>query len=82
MRRQISLEPEQADLLRRLAQQRGVSMALLIRDALDQAYGSEVAPPSRAALWDRAMAAVGSGRGDVANAAVEHDAHLDEAYGS
>ncbi len=81
-RTQISLEPEQADLLRRLAQERGTSMAHLIRDAVDQAYGTAVVPPSRAELWERAMTAVGAGRGDGANAAAEHDRYLDEAFGS
>lgn len=81
-RTQISLEPEQADRLRRLAQERGVSMAHLIREAVDQAYGSVLAPPSRADLWDRALEAVGSGRGDGANVAEEHDRYLDEAYDS
>ena len=46
-RTQISLEPAQADLLRRLAQERGVSMAHLIRDAVDVTYGSATAPPTR-----------------------------------
>lgn len=81
-RTQISLEPEQADRLRRLARERGVSMALLIREAVDQAYGSVLAPPSRADLWDRALEAVGSGQGDGANVAEEHDRYLDETYDS
>jgi hypothetical protein len=80
-RTQISLEPEQADRLRRLALERGVSMARLIRDAVDQAYGSVLAPPSRADLWDRALEAVGAGHGDAANASEDHDRYLDEAYG-
>ena len=81
-RTQISLEPEQAGRLRRLAQERGVSMAHLIREAVDQAYGSTLAPPSRTERWDRALEAVGSGHGDGANVSEDHDRHLDQIYGS
>ena len=80
-RTQISLEPEQAERLRRLAAERGVSMAHLIREAVDATYGAD-APDSREARWARAMSAVGcasSGHGDVS---VNHDAYLDEIYGS
>jgi hypothetical protein len=81
-RTQISLEPEQADRLRRLAQERGVSMAHLVREAVDQAYATVLAPPSRSELWDRALEAVGSGHGDGANVSEDHDRYLDETYGS
>ena len=81
-RTQISLEPEQADRLRRLAQERGVSMAHLVRDAVDQAYGTALEPPSRAELWDRALETVGSGHGDEANVSEDHDRYLDETYSS
>ncbi len=81
-RTQISLEPEQADLLRRLAQERGVSMAHLIRDAVDQAYGSVAAPPSRDERWERAMDAVGCGASGLSDVSAQHDDHLAEIYGS
>ncbi len=79
-RTQISLEPEQADLLRRLAQERGVSMAHLIRDAVDITYGSTLAPPTRAERWERALSAIGAGAGDGAAASADHDRYLDEAF--
>ena len=81
-RTQISLEAAQADLLRRLAQERGVSMAHLIRDAVDRTYGTTLAPPSRAELWERAWSAVGSARGAGGDVSVDHDRYLDEIYGS
>lgn len=81
-RTQISLDAGQADLLRRLARERGVSMAHLIRDAVDMTYGTAVAPPSREELWARAAAAIGTAEGDGSPVAVDHDAWLDEAYGS
>ena len=81
-RTQISLEPEQADRLRRLARERGVSMAHLVREAVDRAYATAIAPPSRADLWGRALEAVGSGHGDGSNVSEDHDRYLDETYGS
>jgi hypothetical protein len=81
-RTQISLEGQQADMLRRLARARGVSMAHLIRDAVDQVYGTAVAPPPREDLWARAADALGSVEGDGAPVATDHDAYLDEAYGT
>ncbi len=81
-RTQISLEPEQADLLRRLAQERGVSMAHLIRDAVDRAYGTALAPPTREELWERAWSAVGSAASGLGDVARNHDDYLDEIYSS
>jgi len=80
-RTQISLEPEQAERLRRLARERGVSMAHLIREAVDAAYGPD-APDSREALWARAWRAVGSGHSGLGDVAENHDRYLDEIYGS
>jgi hypothetical protein len=57
-------------------------MAHLIRGAVDQTYGSAVAPPSREDLWARAAGALGSAEGDGDPVAVEHDTYLDEAYGA
>lgn len=81
-RTQISLEPDQADLLRRLARERGVSMAHLIRDAVDRTYGSTLAPPTREELWERAWSAIGSASSGLGDVARNHDDYLDEIYGS
>lgn len=81
-RTQISLDAVQAERLRSLARQRGVSMAHLIREAVESTYGTTVAPPSRAELWDRALSAIGSGHGDGANVSEDHDRYLDEIYES
>jgi hypothetical protein len=80
-RTQISLEPEQADRLRRLASERGVSMAHLIREAVDRTYGPVLAP-TRAELWARAMSAVGCGHSGLGDVSGRHDDDLDEIYGS
>ena len=79
-RTQISLDPAQAELLRRLARERGVSMAHLIRDAVDVTYGSAIVPLTRQEQWERALVSVGSGIGDGAPVAVDHDRYLDELY--
>ena len=81
-RTQISLEPEQADRLRRLARDRGVSMAHLIREAVDRTYGGALAPRTRAELWERAMSAVGCGHSGLGDVSDRHDDYLDEIYGS
>ncbi len=80
-RTQISLEPEQAERLRRLARERGVSMAHLIREAVDASYGP-AAPDSREALWERAWRAVGCGHSGLGDVARNHDRYLDEIYDS
>lgn len=80
-RTQISLETEQADRLRRLARQRGVSMAHLIREAVERVYGPEAAGSSEAA-WARARRAIGRGHSGQSDVAREHDRYLDEIYGS
>jgi hypothetical protein len=63
-RTQISLDAAQAARLRRLARERGTSMAALIRDAVERTYPDSEAD-SREARWARAMAAVGSVRSDT-----------------
>ena len=80
-RTQISLEPEQAERLRRIARDRGVSMAHLIREAVDRTYGTAFVP-TRAQLVERALSAVGCGHGDGSNVSENHDEYLDEIYGS
>jgi hypothetical protein len=81
-RTQISLEPEQAERLRRMAREQGVSMARLIREAVDRTYGGDLAPPTRAELWERAQSAIGCGASGLGDVAENHDAYLDEIYGS
>jgi hypothetical protein len=79
-RTQISLEREQAERLRALAAERGVSMAHLVREAVDRVYGSALAPPSRDELWERAMSVVGSGSSGREDVSANHDEHLAEIY--
>ena len=78
-RTQISLDAAQAVRLRRLARERGTSMAALIRAAVDGAYPIDDGD-SVDARWERALASVGGFRGDGSNVGEEHDRHLEEAY--
>ena len=76
VRTQIQLTEGQARGLRRLAEQRGVSMAEIIRRCLDQVL--ESGEPDRMALYARAESAVGqfedgSGARDLAR---RHDDYL------
>ena len=80
VRTQIQLTEEQADALKRLAAERGVSMATLVRAAVDRL----IADDERRDKWERAVRAVRESRfRDVEGArdvAREHDKYLDDAY--
>lgn len=80
VRTQIQLTEEQARLLKQRAAQHGVSMAQIVREAvqdyLDRAAGVDSVERKR-----RAWAAAGqfhSGREDIAE---DHDRYLSEAFG-
>jgi len=75
VRTQIQLTEEQAAALHRLAHQRGVSMAALLREAADLIIASPSA--ERRARAMRAVGAFASGHHDVSR---DHDSHLADAY--
>ncbi len=77
VRMQIQVSEEQAAALRRRARAKDVSIAAVVREAIDRELNGN---DDRAAAWARALAAVGSLRGGGANVAVEHDLYLDDAY--
>ncbi len=68
--------------LRQAAARRGVSMAAIVREAVEQALDDD--PEDRRRRWARALEAVGSHRaGDAgrgAGVARYHDAYLPDAY--
>lgn len=80
IRTQIQLSEEQARRVKAMARREGVSMAEMIRRALDRLLGEE--EPARARHWADAGALVGafSDREGEERVAARHDAHLDEAY--
>jgi hypothetical protein len=80
VRTQIQLSEDQARRVKTMAHREGVSMAEIIRRALDRLLAEEA--PSRARHWADAEALVGAfvDREGADRVASDHDAHLDEAY--
>lgn len=76
IRTQISLDERQMEGLRELARRRNVSMAELVREAVDALL--EAPTPDQ---WERASAVIGKYRSGDPNIARDHDAYLDEIYG-
>jgi metal-responsive CopG/Arc/MetJ family transcriptional regulator len=81
IRTQISLTEEQARRLQRVAAQRGVSMAAVIRDAVDAAVVDEGDVDRRERIR-RALEVIGKYRSDGANVSENHDEFLAEIYGT
>ena len=75
IRTQIQLTEEQARELKRRAAARGVSMATLIREAVDRALGSD----DDARRRERAVAAIGGFRSGRTDVSAEHDRYLADA---
>jgi hypothetical protein len=80
VRTQIQLSPSQAEAVKRLAAEQGISMAELIRQSVD-AYLSGARRPTQDEVRQRAMALAGCLRGGPADLAVRHDDYLAEAFG-
>jgi hypothetical protein len=76
IRQQIQLTEEQAESLRRLASERGLSMAAVIRDALDRAIGVDEVARRR----ERAVAAIGGFHSGLHDVSERHDDYLAEAF--
>ena len=77
VRTQIQLHEDQASALKRLATERGTSMATLIREAVDELLAR---PGGREERIRRALAAVGTFRSGTRDISVDHDKYLAEAY--
>jgi hypothetical protein len=78
IRMQVQLTEEQAAELRRRASKRGISVAALVREAVDRELSRE---ENLDEAWARALAVVGSGHGGPPyNAGENHDEHLTDAY--
>ena len=76
IRTQVQLTEAQADKAKRIAAARGVSMAEVIREAVDQLPDRD----DRAERWARALAVVGAGRDrdGATDVSVRHDEYLAE----
>jgi hypothetical protein len=76
IRTQVQLTEEQARALRRRAAERGVSMATLVREAVDRILEDD----DRETRWARAMSVVGKYRSGKKDIAVRHDEYLAEDF--
>jgi len=76
VRTQIQLTERQAKQLKRLAARRQVSVAALVREAVDLL----IEDPIEDVRWRRALAAVGRFRSAGGTATEDHDRSLEEVY--
>ena len=79
IRTQIQLTDQQAERLAQMAHERHVSVAAIVREAVDLFMAA--ASPSRRELWLRAEESVGRYGSGPNRASEAHDAHLDEIFG-
>ncbi|MEX2557542.1 MAG: ribbon-helix-helix protein, CopG family [Actinomycetota bacterium] len=75
IRTQIQLEESQAAALRRLAAEQGVSMAELIRRAIDESLLQRGEGDAR---YRRALSALGKGRSGLSDVSRKHDEYFVE----
>ncbi len=79
IRTQIQLTEQQAEALKQAAARRGISMAELIRQSIDQFLG-KAGDLSQRDLRVRAASVAGRFRSGRADVAVHHDEYLAEAF--
>jgi Arc/MetJ-type ribon-helix-helix transcriptional regulator len=79
VRTQIQLTEEQSGLLKRMAAEEGVSVAEVIRIAVDRLAASRTGMTA-AERRRRALAAAGRFSSDAGDLAEKHDQHLARAY--
>jgi hypothetical protein len=80
VRTQIQLTERQARELKRIAAARGVSMAEVIREAVDERIRAGIVPVSREERVKRALAVLGKFRSGLRDVSARHDDYLVEAY--
>ena len=78
VRTQIQLTEKQVQALKWMAQREGVSMAEVIRRAVDKAVESQIMP-DREELWRRATEAIGCIHSDITDMSERHDDYFVEA---
>lgn len=77
IRTQIQLTEEQSEGLKRLATEAGISMAELVRQAVDRLLASGGAP-DRDEIARRSLALIGTFSSGIPDLAEEHDRYLAE----
>ncbi len=81
IRTQIQLTEEQARRLKAIAQERGISVAEVIRQSIDLLTRSSK-QPAMAEKRLRALSIVGIGASGESDLATDHDRYLAEVYGN
>jgi predicted DNA-binding protein len=81
IRTQIQLTEEQSERLKAIAEQENVSMAELIRRAIDH-WLTVAAPMSVAERRRRSLAVIGMYHSGIPDLAVNHDKYLNEGTGT
>ncbi len=81
VRTQIQLSEDEAAAVKRLAASRGVSMAAVIRTAVDQ-YVEREGEESMASKWTRSMAAVGGFHSGIPDLSQRHDDEFADSVGA
>jgi predicted DNA-binding protein len=79
VRTQVQLSEEQAGALRRLAAERGVSMAEIVRQSVE-AYLRDSRPVSASEARERALGLIGAIREGPADISARHDEYAAEAF--
>lgn len=80
VRAQIQLTDKQAEALRRRSKRENVSIAELVRQAIDSFTRTE--PPSNRELYERAISAAGRFSSGVRDTSTSHNDVLAEAFAS
>ena len=80
VRTQIQLTEDQAALVKQIAAERRVSMARVIREALDRSLRSHSTALSHEDRVHRAIDAAGRFHSGSGDGSAKHDDHLKEAY--
>jgi len=80
VRTQVQLTEEQSQGLKEVAAEQGVSVAEVIRQAVDKVLVNRY-EPSIEERRERAIAALGRGHSGLGNLAARHDDYLEEAFG-
>jgi len=80
VRTQIQLTEEEVEKLRELSAVRRVSVAALIRQAVDQFIVS--GNPDRSTLYRQAGSVIGKYKADRSDISMNHDGYLEEGFGA
>ena len=80
VRTQIQLTDEQARHVKRIAAERQVSMATVIRQGVDLLLRSTETAPTDEERIERALSVAGKFRSGGGDGAAQHDLHLQDAY--